>query len=222
MGRPRGSKNKPKVNFDFDGGEFLREHRKREKQLTLPSPDKKSKSSKSGKKDKYKDKFKKAKDINELTVVFGKESKKIRQFIEGKEDDTASLMAQRQLLSMLIDLIPVAESTYRKDSRQSNAYAMTSLISQIRELIHDIQSTQDRGRVADSIVYNILQPMILSFAQFVVDNNHHTKRDLKEIVDARSQRELDSVMNKQAKALGAYMQSFFEDLKARITKELSE
>lgn len=211
MGRPKGSKNRPKIeNFTFDSGRIKNE-------LALPD-----KSKSKNDKDKSKNKFKNAKDFHDLTVTFGKESKKIREFIEDKDDDNAAITAQRQLLSMLIDLIPIAENTYRNDPRQSNANAMNALVSQIRELIHDIQSTQDRSRIADSIVYNILQPMMLSFGQFVVDNNHQTKRDLKEIVDVRQLRELDGAMNKQAKALGAYMQTFFEDLKARITKELSE
>lgn len=206
MGRPKGSTNKPRLeleHFAFDS-------------------DSVSKSGTDKRKKKNSNKFKKAKDFHDLTVTFGKESRKIRDFIESKDDDSAAITAQRQLLSMLIDLIPIAENTYRSDPRQSNAYAMNGLISQVRELIHDIQSTQDRARVADTIVYSIVQPMMLSFGQFVVDNNHHTKRDLKEIIDVRQVRELDNVMNKQAKSLGAYMQTFFEELKTRITKELSE
>lgn len=216
-GRPKGSKNKPKISFSFDSEEYKKgksgkssKSSSSSKQLALPSPDA------------FKKKLSQVRDIGDATVVFKKESKKIRDFIESKEDDSAVMMAQRGLLSMLIDLIPVAEASYRNDPRQGQSVALNSLISQIRELIHDIQSTSDRARVADSIVYNIIQPMMLSFGQFVVDNNYQTKRDLSELVDVRQKRELDSVMNKQAKALGSYMQTFFEDIKTRITKELSE
>lgn len=212
MGRPLGSKNKPKPDFTFDAKKVSKDL------MALPAPAK-SKKDKRSKKERFKDSVK---ESGAIMTVFGKDSRKIRDLLDAKDDDNAMLMAQRRMLSMLISIIPTAEHAYKDDPRQSMAYALTGLISQVRELIHDIQSTQDRARVADSIVFNILQPTMVAFANFVIDNNHQTKRDLADLIDVRQKRELDALMNRQAKAIGAYMQTMMDDLKDRITKELSE
>lgn len=227
MGRPKGSKNRPKLeSFGFDSEAFMKKYMKKEKESSKSSKNKdKAKDKKSDKSTKDKRKYfeSKVSQADDLTAVFsGKKSRKIKELLESKDDDGAMTMAQRQLLAMLIQLIPTAEKSYREDPRQSMAYAMNALISQIRELIHDIQSTQDRERVADSIVLNIVHPLMVSFANFIIDNNHMTKRELRELVSDSKRRELDEMMNRQAKSIGAYMQSFADELKNRITKELSE
>lgn len=215
-GRPKGSKNKKKkFDFSFDSSKV----KKASALLALPDKTEKKISAKDKKKaEKQISKY--AKDASDIYALFGKDAKNIQKLIDSKDDDNMIISSQRALLKMLVDLIPIAEDNYREYRSERSAYALNALVSQSRELMQDIVSSQDRSRVADIIIYNILQPAILTLGQFVIENNHQTKKHMSEVVDVKDLRDMKDVLDKSAINLGGYLNTFYEDLKERIAKEL--
>ena len=164
----------------------------------------------------------KIQNASELANTFGGDARKIQKLLRLKDDDSAILKTQRSLLNMLIEMIPIAENTYRTYGTQSAAYAMNALVSQVRELMQDIVSSQDRQLAADNIIATIINPNMLSFAQFILDNNHQLIKEVTELVPVERAKDVQNIVNKSSRNVGIYIQTMLEDFRNRIQKELSD
>lgn len=159
---------------------------------------------------------------NNILSLFGQETSKIQELLTNRENDNAIDMANRAMLNSLLDLIPIAESRYRDDPRQSNAYALSNLISQIRELIADLQATADKSLIVDKVVYDILQPTMLTLAQFLIDTNYQLKKEIDPLLHQEKLKEAHTTIDSMSKSSGQYVQLMFNTLKERISKALGE
>lgn len=165
---------------------------------------------------------KKSKELGKIAGVFGVDGRKIQALLKNNNDDAAILKMQRSLLNMLVEMIPIAEETYRTHKTERAAYAMNAFISQIRELMSDIVSSQDRQIAAETIVNSIIKPAMLGFAQFTIDNNYQLSKKLSAFVADNKVQEVNSIINSSTKNVGVYMQSLMEDFSTQIRKTLNE
>lgn len=159
---------------------------------------------------------------NSLRSLFGQESVRIQELLLDKHTDNAIDNANRALLRATLDLIPIAEGRYRDDSRQSNAYALNTLINQARELIADIQASDDKSVVTDRIVYDIIKPTMMTFAQFLIDGNYQLKRELADNLKPDRVKQSHEIIDQTSKGSAQYIQAMFKDLRDRVTKSLGE
>lgn len=159
---------------------------------------------------------------NAMASLFGQDSLKIQELISEKDNDNAFDMANRSMLSFMLDLIPLAETRYREDARQSNAYAMIALISQARELISDLQAADDKSVIKDKIVYDVVKPTMMTLAQFLIDSNYQLKRELTDFVIKEHQQKAHLAIDNSTKAAGQYVQAMFSDLKDRLNDALGK
>lgn len=225
---------KKEKNYDFDSSDVKldeakskkKRKKKREKKTELVAvhvkekvPDSSVVKKKRGRPPSLK---KKEKELTKIVNVFGGDAKKIQKLLRNNEDDSAILKSQRSLLNMLVDLIPIAENTYREFRTERAAYAMNAFISQMRELMQDIVSSQDRALAADTIIHNIIKPSMISFAQFILDNNYQLNKELSEIVPVERAKDVSTIVNKSSRNIGVYMETLMKDFSDRIKAELSE
>ncbi len=163
-----------------------------------------------------------SKNIQTLSNLFGADADKIQNLINSKDSENAIEHAQKSLFNMLIRLIPTAEQQYLEYKNERAAYALNALVSQTRELISDIQSTKDRSQVADTIIMSIIQPIMTTLAQFLIDNSRYLRKDLLEIVDAREIKNLNEALDRNIKNIGSYLPQLVAQLEERINKTLSD
>lgn len=115
-------------------------------------------------------KISKLKNVKKMRSIVGDSAEEISQLLEGGETDTAVSMMYKRMLQMLMDLLPHAEQYVRKTKASKGVYQVNALISNVRELMVDIQAAQDRGRIAEDLDQRILQPAFREMAtQFIRD-----------------------------------------------------
>lgn len=153
---------------------------------------------------------------------FNSKSKHIVKLIDAKDNDSTASETQRSLLSMMVQLIPIAEQNYKTYRTERAAYALNSLVSQVRELLSDLQSTNDRSVVIENILYNVIEPTLRQYAQYLIDSNLELKQKLEVCVPKSQQSEMREIIDIDTKKNAAFLQSIFATLKERIATQLSE
>lgn len=188
----------------------------------LKSIEKTRKENKRKSKEKVKELEEKLQQTNSLNALFGKDSLDIQDLLENRENDNAITLARKAMLQMSLDLIPLAEQDYRDRRTDRAVYALNALLSQVRELIADIQADSDRTEVINRIIVNTLQPNILLLGNQLVGTTFELRRRLEEHIEKGSRKAVKQILEDTSKDLGAFAQGLFNDLKDKITKELSE
>lgn len=135
------------------------------------APPKKSKSNKKISKlsEKLKKKLKDAEEGEDVPpAVFEKAFKELRKTLETNNADISLDQSTnaflRSSLLMLTDLIPVAEASYRKTRQQSAAYALSTLVNQVRDINNDLRMVEDVESKA-LIMKRIVDTTMLGIAQ---------------------------------------------------------
>jgi len=103
-----------------------------------------------------------------LKTQFGTGAEKILRMLEQDETDPALALLHKRLLSAVVDVLPLAEMGIRASKGTRGIHGFTMLTSQIRELIVDIQATQDRGMMGETLVQQVIQPAFGDLAQDTV------------------------------------------------------
>lgn len=149
------------------------------------------------KKSKTKTLVKKKKKSTELTIVeneepklsklkgkalrtqFGQGAEKILQLLERDDTDPAVALIYKRLLQAVVDVLPLAEMGIRASKGVRGVHGFTMLISQLRELMVDVQSAQDRGMMGQTLVMSVLQPAFSDLAQEMVQEFSMLTADVK-------------------------------------------
>ena len=100
----------------------------------------------------------------------------------------------RASVKMLLDLIPHAERRYRKWSSQPNAYALNSLLTQVREILADLQASEGRDELLISVIKETMRETAHDMMQVLVDNTNFIWGRLKDdLPENRRERLHDAV-----------------------------
>lgn len=143
----------------------------------------------------------------------------VQQISEKFENNPDKGVNQFQLMSlkMLVDLIPYAEREYRRDPRQSNAYAINALVTQIRELISDLQAEDNTLELINKIVLTIVQPVTQKIAGSLIEFNFAIKTsikgDLLEGRDERVNREIDNATKDVARQIQGFINQMADEIR---------
>lgn len=106
--------------------------------------------------------------VRSQKTIIGKSSEQILQLVEHGHMEAANTLIYKKLLQSVVDSLPYMEMVIRKSKGRQGAYAYNSMISSIRELMTDIQQTQDRGRQGELLVERILIPVFLDIGMIMV------------------------------------------------------
>lgn len=143
----------------------------------------------------------------------------VQQISEKFENNPDKGVNQFQLMSlkMLVDLIPYAEKEYRRDPRQSNAYAINALVTQIRELISDLQAEDNTLELINKIVLSIVQPVTQKIAGSLIEFNFAVKTqikgDLKDGHYERVEREIDNATKDLARQIQSHINQMSDEIR---------
>ena len=117
-----------------------------------------------------------------MRSIVGDSAEDIQQLLEVGDNDSATTLMHKKLLQGLIDLIPYAEHNVRKSKGQRGVYQVNSLVSSVRELIVDLQATQDRGQLGANLVEQIIRPAFLDIGMQVVQEFATLLNDAKDLM----------------------------------------
>lgn len=102
--------------------------------------------------------------LRRLNTMFGQRSDAIIDLLETSDTDGAAVLITRTLIQTLVDVMPVVERGVRKSKGTRGVMPLNQVISQIRELLHDVQAYKDRDMLGQSLVDKFLRPAFLDIA----------------------------------------------------------
>lgn len=97
--------------------------------------------------------------VRGLVTMFGQRADRILSLLEDDEQtDGALTLIQRTLLQTLVDVLPVVERGVRRSKARRGVYQLNQVVSQIRELMQDMQSLKDKGQLGASVADRVIRP----------------------------------------------------------------
>jgi len=148
--------------------------------------------------------------------LFEEQVDRINLLIDHSDTSNGIDVFQATALKTLIELIPYAEKQYREDPRQSNAYAINALITQIRELITDVTAKDDSTQLLMTILSQILQPAFLQLGQILLDNQHQMFLEMSRHIKTGQETKVRNIVNTNTKDIGRQFQDLFYDIKKQV------
>src|SRR6266481_2282004 len=142
--------------------------------------------------------------------IFEREHKKLKKMIgseaENFQSDKSTLAMLRSLLAMTIDLIPIAEEKYRKDSSEFSSRSIINLTTQARELAADIKNLKDIESQVEHINVEIFQHYLRQITQHLITETFHLKKEIGlQIKNKSTKNRLMSLLNDKLKNHGNYL-----------------
>lgn len=137
-----------------------------------------------------------------LRSIIGDSAEEIHQLIEVGDGDSATTLLHKRLMQTLIDLIPLAEHNIRKSDGRQGVYQINALVSQVRELLVDIQATQDRGQLGVHLVESVIRPSFQDIGMAIVQEFDGLSSDAKARMDSEEWRSYRDVLQTARTRIG--------------------
>lgn len=97
---------------------------------------------------------------------FGEDSERITSLIKGSQTPQGFSLFQLSMLCTLIQQIPKAEERIdASNCSQSSIYAMNALVNTVRELINDVENSQEQADMSRTVTETVLKPLLSVFGQ---------------------------------------------------------
>lgn len=141
----------------------------------------------------------------QLAKTFGERSHKIMEMIEMGDEDGGLTLLKKALLQATVRILPMAEEIMEETKAGRGTYQFVTLVSQIRELITDIQADQDRKYIANAVINNVLKPAFMDVAQDILTEHHVFRSKVESMLQPGRSQEFNSELMKLAKVLARNM-----------------
>ena len=114
----------------------------------------------------------------------------------------------------------MAEQAIINSETGKGTYQFVTLISQIRELIADIQADQDRKYIAQRILETIIRPMFMDIAQAIITDHHEFRKSMESMVMPKHTASFNQELQTLAKGLAAKMNTQYKETEIKISDAL--
>jgi len=150
-----------------------------------------------------------------LRSILGDSAEEIQQLLEISSNESAISLIQKRLLQGLVDIIPYAENTIRKTEGGKGVYQLNSLITSLRELMIDLQSTRDKGAIGAALVEKIIRPAFLDLGMTLVQEDARLDNEIKDLVDLDAFRKIKAAKKESLSRIAAGIQEKYGEVKAQ-------
>lgn len=171
---------------------------------------------------------KKVKDIKEKldkgeSLASAFKNKEIMSLLDRDKNDSAISLTRKQMLRTIIDLIPMAEQSYRKFPSDRNVYALNNLMSQAREIIAELQSDTDRDLVMHRLTSNVISPQASLLANYLIEANFSLKSRMKSYITSKSEEKaVGKLIDDMTKEIGSALKESLEHISKGVAIVLNE
>lgn len=139
---------------------------------------------------------------------------------DGQSSEEVQRAFLKASLASILSLIPVMEDQAHKGKRESNAYALNSLISQGREILHDIKSLTDSGNVAIVIANTVVDPAYVGIANIYANLMHSLREQVSEHVMPGKQHLVREMFTEVSRQYGQYLNVSRDSTKTHIAESI--
>jgi hypothetical protein len=148
-----------------------------------------------------------------MRSILGDSAEEIQQLLETNDSDSATMLLQKRLLQSLTDMIPMTEHAIRKSKGTRNVYQFNSLVTSLREILIDIQSTKDRGALGDALVEKIIRPSFLDIGMLLVQEDARVTADAKDLLDPKAFKEFKRIKAESLQRTAEFIQKQYLQVK---------
>lgn len=158
-----------------------------------------------------------------LNENFGEAAPKIIEMLEIGDNDNAMTLLQKRLLQSSISMLVYAEKLIKDTEGAKGTYQYATIVSQIREIITDIQANRDRAFITNSVIDQAIRPAFIDMAEYIMNDHQAFRREATEgglIVDGK-QPEFNAGLRHLARGLAVKMQDRYKTLTNTIIQQLN-
>lgn len=151
---------------------------------------------------------------------FGSNSGKIMEMLEAGDSDGGITILKKTLLLTIIRVLPMAEDVLANSGTAKGTYQFVTLVSQMREIMADIQADRDKQFLAQSITEQILRPAFMNIAQQMLTQHHDFRKKGDVFVIPEKTNFFSTQLFDLGKSLAGSMQEEYKDVSAKIVEAL--
>lgn len=156
-------------------------------------------------------------DIRQSSIL-GASAEAIQDYLENDDKDKATALLYKRMLQTLVDTVPHAENAVRSTKGYRGVYQLNVLISSIRELLADIQSSQDRGRLGETLIERLMIPMFKDLGTHVVMAFEVISSDAKGVMSKEDYVRFKKSLEQTRSNLGLLMNQQYAEVKNEVRK----
>lgn len=158
-----------------------------------------------------------------ITENFGEAAPQIVQMLEMNDNDGAIIVLQKRLLQSSIAMLVHAEKLMTDTQGAKGTYQYATLVSQIRELITDIQAARDRSFIANQIMQSIIQPAFIDMAEMVMNDHSGFRKELLDdgLIAEKYVAQFNTSLRRLAQGMAQKMQVKYRDVEMKLMQSLT-
>ncbi len=148
-----------------------------------------------------------------MRSIIGDSAEAIQQLLESDSNESAIALMQKRVLQALVDTLPYAEHAIRKTKGVRGVYQFNSLITSIREVMIDMQSTRDKGAIGASMVERILRPAFLDIGMTIVQEEARLDTEIRDLLGSEGYRTIRTARKDATTRIAQTIQAKYAEAK---------
>jgi hypothetical protein len=149
-----------------------------------------------------------------MRSIMGDSAEVIQQLLEANSNESALSLMQKRLLQTLVDVLPYAEHAVRASKGSRGVYQLNSLITSLREVMIDMQSTRDKGALGAEMVERVIRPAFLDIGMYLVQEEARLDGEIKELVGLENYKKIKAARKESVTRIGRNIQEKYGEAKA--------
>lgn len=149
-----------------------------------------------------------------MRSIMGDSAEVIQQLLEANSNESALSLMQKRLLQTLVDVLPYAEHAVRASKGSRGVYQLNSLITSLREVMIDMQSTRDKGALGAEMVERVIRPAFLDIGMYLVQEEARLDGEIKELVGLENYKKIKAARQQSVTRIGRNIQEKYGEAKA--------
>lgn len=118
----------------------------------------------------------------------------------------------KMALAMLVELIPIAEDKYRQYGNERSAYALNTIVSQLREIMADVRAEQDSSEIIINRVLQIQKQRFQLIGQNIFDTLYHLLHNIGIYIPAEYKKSVQANIKESATSIATYLEQIYKSM----------
>lgn len=148
-----------------------------------------------------------------MRSILGDSAEEIQQLLESNSNDSAITLMQKRMIQTVVDLLPYAEHAVRKSQGQRGVYQINSLLTSLRELMIDMQSTKDKGTLGAEMVERVVRPAFLDIGMIIIQEEARMDGEIRDLLGAEAHRTIKAARKDSTMRIAQAIQEKFGQAK---------
>lgn len=150
-------------------------------------------------------------------VVTSEESKILQQISEFDSNFSSNLELLTKLRILLVQCLQVCEGAYRSKPTQGNSYALTNMVTQVREITDRLEEAIDYDEVADKVSNEVVKPFI---QKLILDLGTIIAQEVDGISSDKKREFVSKIINQIYKKYGAKIEVKIPTLQKKVVQNI--